>query len=380
VRSLPAGFAVFCLTLVLSLAAVEGGLRLLRVYPSPGTPDRTIGWRLRPGARYRFSEEGFSQGRINAAGWRDRDHTLLKPPGILRIEVIGDSYVEAFQVPQDDAFPAALERRLNAGSPRGPRCEVIALGRSGMGTTEEYLTYERWGAAYDPDVVAALFVMNDFTDNTKALDPSNDIRPYFVEWGDSLALDTTFLATPGFRARARLDALKARSSLVSWATRAWNQVQRARATKRLAVLTAHDDIPFYLDRRIPTDSLAAFRITRKVLARFALEVRREGRRFVLFVAGGAQQEDPASLEAAERNPAYDPDRPQRFLEACGAADGYDVVTLTPAFRAASARQAGAFWCVTKAGYAHWNSRGHGLAAGEMARYFEDRLGVGRSAP
>jgi hypothetical protein len=291
--------------------------------------------------------------------------------------VIGDSFVEAFQVPLDSAFHARLEPRLNARIGPGPRYEVVALGRSGMGTTEEYLTYRHWGAAYDPAIVAVLFVLNDFTDNTRGLDPSGDIRPYFVEQGDTLAIDSTFLLTRGFRARATIDALKARSSLVSWATRSWNMMRQTRAIERLETRTRRDDVPFEFDRRLPPDSVGAFRITRRILARFADEVRRDGRHFVLFVAGAAHQEDRASLAAAERNPAYDRDRPQRFLEDWGARDGYDVVTLTPAFRAASAAGAGPFWCVARGGYAHWNERGHALAAAEMTRYLEQHFAAAR---
>lgn len=359
------------MTLVLSLVAAEAGLRILRVYPSFSLPDSTIGYRLRPGARYHWSDEGRSEGRINHHGWRDREHDLAKPPGMVRIVVIGDSYVEALQVPQDSAFTALLERDLGS---RGRRCEVVALGRSGMGTTEEYLTYRHWGAQYDPDVVAVLFVMNDFTDNTKGLDPSY-IRPYFVERGDSLELDTSFLLTPGFRARARLDALKARSSLVSWAAKAWNNMQQTRAIRKMVARTTRDQVEFEFDRRTPPDSVAAFRITRRILARFAEEVRKDGLRFVVFVAGTARQEDAGSLAAAERSPAYDRDRPQRFLEACGAADGYEVMALTPAFRAASAAGGGPYWHVAKAGYAHWNERGHALAAREMARFLDPLLGA-----
>ena len=378
-RSLFAGLLVSCVTLAVCLAALETGLRLVGIYPSFSTPDRTIGFRFRPRARYRHTDEGFSQGRINAHGWRDRDHAFAKPAGVKRIEVIGDSFVEAFQVAEDSALAAQLERRLNARAADRDRYEVVALGRSGMGTTEEYLTYEHWGTAYDPDVVAVLFILNDFIDNTKELDPSGDIRPYFVERNDSLALDTTFLATAGFRARVRSDALKNRSSLVSWAMKSWNTFRQNRAIQKLDQRTVRDEISFQFDRRLPSDSIPAFRITRKILARFASDVHRDGRRFVLFVAGSAQQEDRASLAAAERNPAYDRDKPQTFLEACGAEDGYDVVALTPAFRAASAAGDGPFWCATKAGFAHWNARGHALGAREMARYFEDHLGPAGSA-
>ena len=331
-------------------------------------PDRTIGFRLRPHARYRWTDEGFSEGRINAAGWRDRDYAEAKPAGITRILFLGDSYTEALQVPLDSTFHKRLERDLNARASGARRYEVPALGRSGMGTTEEYLTYEKWGARYDPDVVAVLFVLNDFTDNTREIDTHRDIRPYFVERDSALVLDTSFVDSRAFRARSRIDALKAHSSLIALATKTWNDLQARRA---LAQLPAARDtaVSFEFDARLAPDSIPAFRITAKVLARFARQVHADGRRFVVFVSGEARQEDRAMLARALQSPHFDPEKPQRFLESLGAREGFDVVPLTPGFRAASAAGAGPLWCSLHGSFGHWNSSGHAVAAEEMEAYF-----------
>ena len=361
-------------TLLLCVLLAEGALRLLHVYPSFSVPDRTVGFRFLPRARYRHTEEGFSEGRINAAGWRDRDYAIKKSAGVSRIVFFGDSFTEAFQVSLDSTFHKRLERDLNAHATPDHRCEALGLGRSGMGTTEEYLTYEKWGIDYQPDVVAVLFVLNDFTDNARAFDPQGDIRPYFVEAGDSLALDTTFVNSPGYRARAVINPWKVHSSLVSLATKTWNATRLRRDLARIGRETARDNVVIFFDRRVPDDSIPALRITGKVLARFAHAVQRDGRRFVLFVAGAAIQEDPAALRLAEQNPSFDRDKPQRFLQAVGRREGFEVVVLTPAFRAACAAGRGPLWCRTRAGYAHWNSAGHAVAAAAMERYLEPLLG------
>ncbi|TMQ50940.1 MAG: hypothetical protein E6K72_11005, partial [Candidatus Eisenbacteria bacterium] len=147
-----------------SLLLAEAGLRLAGYNPSFVVPDRTIGSLWRPGAPYRWTTEGFSQGRINAAGWRDRDYAEKKPPGTMRILFCGDSYVAGLEVPLDSTFHKRLERALDAKAPAGRHVEVIGLGRGGLGTTQEYLAYRRWGRRYDPDVVAVLFVLNDWGD------------------------------------------------------------------------------------------------------------------------------------------------------------------------------------------------------------------------
>src|SRR5258706_212822 len=171
---------VLLVSSLLCLAALEAILRLRHVALSFSMPDRTIGFRLRPHARYRWTDEGFSEGRINAAGWRDRDYADAKPRGTTRVLFCGDSYTEAFQVPLDSTFHKRLERALEARAVAPRRYDVPALGRSGMGTTEEYLAYLKSGARYDPDVVAGLFGVNDFTDNSRALETHQDLRPYFL--------------------------------------------------------------------------------------------------------------------------------------------------------------------------------------------------------
>jgi len=364
---------VTAVTLLLCALLAEGALRLLHIYPSPSVPDRTVGFRFLPRAHYRHTEEGFSEGRMNAAGWRDRDYAMSRPAFVRRIVFFGDSFTEAFQVSLDSTFHKRLERSLNAHLAPDRRCEALALGRSGMGTTEEYLTYEKWGTGYQPDVVAVLFVLNDFTDNTRAFDPQGDIRPYFVEAGDSLALDTTFVSSPGYRTRALINPWKVHSSLVTLATKTWNEIRLRRAVARIGRETTRDSVSMMFDRRLPDDSIPAFRITGKVLARFARTVARDRRRFVLFVAGIGMQEDPTELGLAERSPFFDRDKPQRFLQAVGSREGFEVVVLTPAFRAACAAGRGPLWFRARGGYAHWNSAGHAVAAAAMERYLEPIL-------
>src|SRR3989339_639997 len=51
--------------------------------------------------------------RINDVGFHSRTYSVEKPYGIFRIVIIGDSFVEAVQVPLEKTFPAILEKKLN---------------------------------------------------------------------------------------------------------------------------------------------------------------------------------------------------------------------------------------------------------------------------
>jgi len=364
------------------LLLAEGGLRLLGFHPSFRLADPTLGYRFRPHARYRWADEGFSEGRINAAGWRDRDYTEAKPPGTTRILFCGDSYVEALQVPLDSTFHKRLERMLNAQAAPGHRFEVMAMGEGGAGTTQEYLMYRKWGARYDPDVVAVLFILNDPGDNW-VLDPTDINRPYFHDDGDSLRLDTSFVHTPRFRQLMGQGAWKQRSSLLTLAAKVRGSLSaRLRPTRQDAGLL--DPRGWYAtwNLQVPpeADSIPAFRLTAKILARFAAEVRSDGRRFVLFAAGMSEQQDRDELARMRSDPTFDPDKTDRWLASVGERFDFDVAPLTPAFRSASAAGAPPMWFGSTMRHGHWNGAGHALAAEVMAGYFASRLPGLRDVP
>ena len=357
--------------LAAALLIAELVLRLCGFGPVEIRQDPVFGYRYVPHTQFRKFDEGASTGRINSEGWRDVEHVRAKPRGTTRIEILGDSFVAAFQVPLDSTFFRRLERRLNTSAGSAPPVEVIALGQNGNGTAAEYLTYERFGAAYDPDIVALLFILNDQADNWRPV-ALEKTRPFYVEQGDSLRLDTSFSETAAFRQGQQWMWLRTHSVL-------WGQVHRALATLRGRL---HPPPPaakgdpfeagYYLawnfDSRVPADTIAAFRLTEKILTRLADAVARDHRRFVVFVAGFAQQEDHGLLEQNRGNPNFDADKPQRWLMSVGARHGFDVVPLTPAFRAASVALDRPFWFGKNGLYGHWNSLGHEIAARTMADY------------
>lgn len=369
--------AVMAFGLILGLVLLEGGVRLAGFRPSSSIPDRNLGHRYRANATYlHVGEEGRSQGRFNAAGWRDADHAEAKPAGTTRILVLGDSYVSAFQVPLDSAFHRKLEGLLNARALPGHRFEVVALGQDGNGTTSEWLTYRHWGVRYDPDVVAVAFVQNDPADNWKpvALDKK---RPFLVEDADSLRLDLSFADDPGFRKWERPNPLRRYSSLYAAAGGAAAKLRGRKVPPRVIDGEVQDGYyrSWNFDRRVLPDTLTPFRITEKIYARFAREVAADGRRFVVFHVGFGQQEhrpNRDSLRAAD--PHFDENKSALWLMSVGERNGFPVVPLSPVFRAASDASGGRpLWFGNNGLFGHWNAEGHDLAARAMARYFARTL-------
>src|SRR3954469_3185924 len=85
-------------SVVVALALGEGALRLAGFsFPGFYLPDSVIGSRLRPGAEGWQRAEGVAYVKVNSQGLRDREHALAKPPGTVRIAILGDSFSEAVQ-------------------------------------------------------------------------------------------------------------------------------------------------------------------------------------------------------------------------------------------------------------------------------------------
>src|SRR5262249_42260753 len=141
-------------------------------------------------------------------GYRDIERPPDKPPGTVRIAVLGDSYVSAVQVAWDSTFVVLLQRRLEAcGAFPGRRVEVLNFGVGGYGTAQEYLTLERRVWAYAPDLVILAFLTgNDLENNSRAL-MRESWRPYYVHRNGTLVLDDSFRSRGG-RERSVLTALR----------------------------------------------------------------------------------------------------------------------------------------------------------------------------
>jgi len=102
--------------------------------------------------------------RTNSRGVRsDRDIPYQKPEGTFRIVGLGDSFTLGYEVEQEDTFLYQLETNLKD---RGfERVEVINLGVSGFGTSEELITLKEEGMKYDPDMVILGYFVNDIQNN-----------------------------------------------------------------------------------------------------------------------------------------------------------------------------------------------------------------------
>ncbi|MDD5069621.1 MAG: SGNH/GDSL hydrolase family protein [Candidatus Omnitrophica bacterium] len=186
-------FLVLFMSLIFLFLALELVIRVFSFSMPELVEDSKLGdgYSLfpKPYSRYFYFSEGYSRGKYNRFGLRDYDsYSLKKGKGVCRIIVVGDSFVEALQVDLADTFENITERLLNNDSSLKKKYssfEVINCGRSGWGTAQQYLWYEKNLKRFNPDIVVlAFYIGNDFNNNVYQWERLSETkgggRPYIV--------------------------------------------------------------------------------------------------------------------------------------------------------------------------------------------------------
>jgi hypothetical protein len=155
-------------------------------YASQLEPHPRWGWVTRPGT---FSF-GFHSPTITTNAQRlraRRVYDLVKPPGLTRIEVFGDSFAYGAEVGDDDPFAARLERE-------GDHLEALNFGVPGYGLDQVYLRFQDDGRRYNPDIVVInllqLLLMRAATKF------GTWYKPYFTRAGGELTLHGVPVPSP----------------------------------------------------------------------------------------------------------------------------------------------------------------------------------------
>jgi hypothetical protein len=157
------------------------------------TWDAYRGWGLNPGASGWQREEGAGFVSVNRAGFRGPQWTIAKPPGTLRIAVVGDSFTEAPQVAYDQTFCAVAEHALGGCKGLGGRkVQVMDFGVDAYGTAQELITLRRHVWQYSPDIVVlAFFSGNDLRNNSTVME-GDKCRPFYVFQDGQMVLGGPF--------------------------------------------------------------------------------------------------------------------------------------------------------------------------------------------
>ena len=167
------GWNAFLLVLGVVLVAMAGEAYFRLTVPFMASSDLrefvpNVGVLRPPNTELRFTNgrDYWNVSRTNSLGFLDRE-----PPSIERaaatchISMIGDSFVEAREVPIDDKFHVRLEELA------APHLNITtsAFGRGNTGQIQQLPFYDAYARLLHPQLLVLVFVPNDFIDNSPVL-------------------------------------------------------------------------------------------------------------------------------------------------------------------------------------------------------------------
>ena len=108
--------------------------------------------------------------RTNRLGFLDREPVSLeRAASSCHISIIGDSFVDARQVPVADKFQVRLTQ---LAAQRLPDLDITAsaYGRGGSGQFGQLPLYDKFASRLNPKLIVLVFVLNDLENNSPLLD------------------------------------------------------------------------------------------------------------------------------------------------------------------------------------------------------------------
>jgi hypothetical protein len=307
--------------------------------------------------------------RFNQHGLRGPEIAEPKAAGTQRVLLLGDSFLEAKQVPESAAVPDRLAADLGAAG--APPIEPLNSGTFDWSQVHEYLYLQSAGPTLHPDLVVQFFyVGNDISD----VWPRSRGELRDLERPLATVDDDDELQWPEWRRRvpdqseALLNTLSRRSTLVrAFETGVVDKI-------RYGVPDGHGIegqlLEIYRFKETPQET-RAWKTVEALLVATRDESERQGARFALVIVPGKWQVHPQdwqSLLAALGEP--DDDRwvlrgPDRRLAQLAEAHQIPVLDLLPALRdAAEADSRRLYFPVD----IHWTATGHEVAAQAVADF------------
>ena len=372
-------------------ATLVGAELIARAIPGPWQPqsaigytfDREVGLWLEPGPRdVEDDRRGLEDWHVNAFGMQDDERELEKPPGVCRVVVLGDSFMEGRVVGMNQRLSSVLQQQLGSGH------EVMNFAVSSLGTTQEMEIFRFKARQFAPDLVVLGFNPgNDLRNNSRELeiqyghDLVEEAAYHTVERNGEVVLHPPLSGRMGPAKIGIILALKR-----SYALRAVLYLRRELLSRRVppqgSGLFGHPWPRRFVDygvyspprHRVWED---AWTITEHALSGLAESVGNSGAELLVLVLTSDVQlvADPASYVQENAGvPApedFDPAYPNRRV--CDIARGagascLDILPLLEAYRDSAGLAPPYFWFENDE---HWNPLAHRLAAAQIAWWIRE---------
>ena len=328
---------------------------------APGVQELRRGRFSEPGKHEIRTAEFHVQVHVNTAGFVDREWGPRRP-GVSRVLLVGDSFVQAAQVPLEQGLGRVLSTELT--DLRGAEVEVLSMGVPGAGTATSLDLVRTEGIGLKPDVVVLGFlVSNDIMNNHPLLEGKTDKPFYMLQDGALVPTDREVHLSQG----AGSVPLWALSHTLRWGVRRWLSSKEAQRQ-----IDAGDGVPIPLRVHDPQPGPhweESWQVTAAMVDALGKYCESRGIRLgILLIPDDAQ----SSTAGRDRMTARWPESAQWDLDAATrraeglAAQHAAVLDLQPALSGAGR---GLYFVQD----GHWTARGHGAAARAAAPWVSELL-------
>lgn len=141
-----------------------------------------IGRGTKSNVDYIYFSEGFGMGNINKFRYIGEENEPKKSSNTIRIAVLGDSFVESFQIFERDHFGQHAEAYLSKKFPN-KRIEFLNFGRSGFDIGDMYVYHKLFSSTFNPDLTIFMLSKDDLQ-----VKSSDKLRPRLDSTTDSLII------------------------------------------------------------------------------------------------------------------------------------------------------------------------------------------------
>jgi hypothetical protein len=199
----------FIFSLILSLLILDQFINYAQIEGTSSTDfDTDIGRKRRANLNFTFFNEGFSMGYFNKYSYLGPSYPIQKIKDNVRIAILGDSYVESFQVFRRDQFHQLLEENLY-NSLNKP-VEVLNFGRSGFDLADMYAYNDRMVKKFHPDIT--VYMISDADLSCSQTDP---LIPKVIEKNSQLIVTNELMPKSYLDTYKRTKVLTQNSSLMA---------------------------------------------------------------------------------------------------------------------------------------------------------------------
>lgn len=354
--------------------------------------DQRYGWRHTPknsgefrGWRYPHAEFR-TRVSINVQGFRDAEDYRYEPD-MFRVAVLGDSFIQAVQVEQEEAIPEKLADVLKSS---GIETRVYNFGVSSIGTIHQYRIFQEEIVHLKPDVVVLSFFPNDLVDNSPHYKKERPQLAPRYEYKDGQLIvhpfdrpnqDGLLIAHPtNIKQSDSLDSATARVNAVRQLSQTFPFLKSLEFLKLYMIdklgLRTDYEYPFDIYRKVyPPQLNESVRLMHDLLIKLKDEAFAIGAEFVVVMLPAREQVLPQYWDehVAQRRyilkaEDFDLQKPTRELKEFLERENINHLDLMPVFQSADDPQ--------KLYYEfdhHFNAAGHALAVNELARYLKSLI-------